>query len=74
MATPIRRSATSTGAIADFDQAIKANPNYAGAYFNRGLARQEKREFEPAIADFSRAITLDPKNAAAYNARGFGCA
>ena len=33
-------------AIADFDQAIKANPNYPGAYFNRGLANKDKRDFK----------------------------
>ena len=70
-ARPISASATSTARIADFDQAIKANPNYDAAYYNRGSRYRDKRDFERAAADFGQAIKLDPKNAAAYNNRGF---
>jgi tetratricopeptide (TPR) repeat protein len=58
-------------AIADFDAAIKLNPNFAEAYNARGVARGDKAKFDDAIADFNQAIKLDPKNARAYNNRGF---
>ena len=34
--------------------------------YSRGLANQDKRDYQNAIADFTHAIKLDPKNAAAY--------
>jgi tetratricopeptide (TPR) repeat protein len=44
--------------------------NTALAYNNRGVAYNEKRDYEHAIADFSKAIDLDAKLAVAYNNRG----
>ncbi|WP_242056152.1 tetratricopeptide repeat protein [Nostoc flagelliforme] len=29
------------GALVDFNQAIKINPNFANTYYNRGIARFE---------------------------------
>ena len=57
-------------AIADFDQAIKLNPNHDLAFYNRGLAFRDKGEIDRAVADFGQAIRLDPKNALAFNNRG----
>lgn len=53
-------------AIADYGEAIKANPRYARAFNNRGLAFQKKGDYARAIADFSQAIRLDPKSAPAF--------
>ena len=36
-------------------------PNYAAAYFNRGLAFRRKGELDHAIADYDQAIRLDPR-------------
>jgi len=58
-------------AIADYDEAIKLNPNYAFPYNNRGLAYEKKGEVDRAIADYDKAIALDPNYAPAYNNRGF---
>src|SRR5215470_519960 len=38
-------------AIADFDRAIKIDPNFAAAYINRGLILHRNREFNVAFAD-----------------------
>lgn len=48
------------GGIADLDQALKADPTYAEAYFARGFAWNKKDEFDKAIADFTQAIRLEP--------------
>ena len=56
-------------AIADYNEAIRLDPQYAAAYNNRGNAWVDKNEYEKAIADFSEAIRLDPQYAIAYNGR-----
>ena len=40
-------------------------------YQDRGLAWNEKTEYDKALADYTEAIRLDPKSAAAYNDRGW---
>jgi len=51
-------------------QVIKADSQAARTYFNRGLAYQDKGEFDRAIADFDKVIALDPKDADSYIFRG----
>ena len=38
-------------ALADYDQAIKLNPNYPAAYLNRGSIYYEKKDYDRAIQD-----------------------
>lgn len=49
-------------AIADFDQAIRINSNFAEAYAFRGLALVGVRRFEEAVADYTQALRLFPGN------------
>ena len=49
-------------AIADFDAALRINPNHVRAYLNRGNANFARRDYDRAIADFGQAIRLEPKN------------
>lgn len=58
------------GAINDFTEVLKINPNIPDAYYFRGLARDLLEDNEEAIKDYSEAIRLDPKNTYAYNNRG----
>lgn len=55
--------------LADYDEAIRINPNSAEAYFNRGRVRAKKTD-PSAIADYDAAIRLNPDFAEAYFHRG----
>ena len=57
-------------AMADFGMAIKLNPKYADAYYNRGRVWQAAGVYHNAIDLYSYAIKLDPKHAGAYRQRG----
>ena len=66
--TPTTTAATLYGdkgdydrAIADYDEAIRLDPRYAVAYYNRGVAYCDKGDYDRAIADYNEAIRLDPK-------------
>ncbi|KAB8334921.1 tetratricopeptide repeat protein, partial [Scytonema tolypothrichoides VB-61278] len=61
-------------AIADYNQAIKLDPNFALAYNNRGNSYANKKDDDRAVADFNQAIKLDPNFAYAYNNRGLSYA
>ena len=58
------------GAITDYTQAIRLNPDYADAYYNRGNAKYHLGQHFAAIADYDIAIRLNPDDADAYNNRG----
>ena len=58
------------GAIADYDSAIRLNPDLAKAYNNRGVVKDDLGQHFAAIADFDTAIRLKPDYAGAYNNRG----
>lgn len=45
-------------AVADFDAALKINPNLGEAYLNRGNAHFWQHNYAAAIADFGKAIDL----------------
>ena len=58
------------GAIEDYTQAIRLDPNYALAYYGRGHARYHLGDLQEAMADYNQAIRLDPDDAGVYNNRG----
>jgi tetratricopeptide (TPR) repeat protein len=57
-------------AIADYDRAIRLVPGYAQAFYNRGLAYDDKGEPDRAIANYDQAIRLVPTYAMAFYRRG----
>ncbi|MFN7412359.1 MAG: tetratricopeptide repeat-containing serine protease family protein [Dolichospermum sp.] len=58
------------GAIDNYNQAIKINPNLAQAYNNRGLTKYELGDKQGAIDDYNQAIKINPNYAQAYTNRG----
>jgi tetratricopeptide (TPR) repeat protein len=63
------KSADASYASALLSQAIKLKPDYADAYYERGLINATMNPAQ-AAADFSKAIALKPALAAAYSQRG----
>jgi lipoprotein NlpI/predicted aspartyl protease len=58
-------------AIADYDEAIRLNPQDALTYGNRGYSWYGKGDNDRAIADYSEAIRLNPLGAHQYLQRGY---
>ncbi len=56
-----------TGAIEDYNQAIKLNPTDADSYNSRGVAKSNLGEYIGAIQDFEKAMQLNPNDKEAYN-------
>ena len=48
-------------AIADYSEAIRLDPEYAMAYYYRGVAYGDKGDYDAAVADCTEAVRLDPK-------------
>jgi tetratricopeptide (TPR) repeat protein len=57
--------------IENYTKAIQNNPNFVGAYNNRGIQRNRQELYNIAIVDFNKAIQLDPQNVDAYVNKGF---
>ena len=59
-------------AIDDYDEAIRLDPQFASAYYNRGLAYYRLGPFhaERYIQDYNEAVRLDPKYAGSYYEEG----
>jgi tetratricopeptide (TPR) repeat protein len=62
------------GVIAEAEKTLKAKPNDEGAkkvlseaYFDRGFALTEARQYAAALGDFRRALKYDPTNEEAKN-------
>ncbi|MCP4781912.1 MAG: tetratricopeptide repeat protein [Hyphomicrobium sp.] len=57
-------------AIADYNEAIKLNPEFALAYYGRGSAYKDIGEFVRAVADADKVIEINPQDPEAYANRG----
>lgn len=57
-------------ALADMDEAIKLQPQFAGFFINRAFLRYNLDDYFGAMADYDYAIQLEPLNTAALFNRG----
>ena len=57
-------------ALKMLDRAIALVPNFAQAYYYRGLVRNKKGEYDKAIDDLSKAMAIDPVFSWTYFYRG----
>jgi tetratricopeptide (TPR) repeat protein len=57
-------------AIAEFNKAIEIDPDFADAYYNRGIANSKKGNLNQAISDYTKAIQINPNDSDSYYNRG----
>ncbi|MGJ3248597.1 MAG: tetratricopeptide repeat protein [Elainellaceae cyanobacterium] len=57
-------------ALADYNQAIKLNPNLAEIYDQRGFVYYRLNDYSSAFADYSQALQINPNLASVYYHRG----
>ena len=55
---------------ADYDTAIRLDPQDGSSHYNLGLVHERLGDRERAVVDYEAAISIDPKNAEAYGIRG----
>jgi tetratricopeptide (TPR) repeat protein len=65
-----RRQRDIDGAIADYTDAIRLNPNEPFAFNNRANIKRDKGDIDGAIADYTEALRVDPGYTAGYVNRG----
>ena len=58
-------------AIQDYDQAIRLNPNHAGAFNGRCFSRAILGQLQLALKDCDASLRLRPNDAATFDSRGF---
>lgn len=54
------------GAILEYTKAIKENPQFAEAYFARGILYYDRKEYDKALMDYGMCLQFSPKNAKAF--------
>jgi tetratricopeptide (TPR) repeat protein len=58
-------------ALSHFNTQIELMPDYEMAYYNRGSAKSDLKDYAGALADYKKAIAIDPKFSMAYNNMGW---
>ena len=59
-----------TNKIDDYTEAIRLNPNDSEAYYKRGKALGELKDYRAAIEDYNQAIKINPNDGNYYYWRG----
>jgi tetratricopeptide (TPR) repeat protein len=71
MGTAKSRMNDVNGALNDYIKAIQIKPDFAQAYYNRGIMKAEIiRDYEGAMKDLNRSIEIDPEYYDAFVNRG----
>jgi serine/threonine-protein kinase len=50
------------GAIEDYQEAIKINPDFADAWYGKAICESILSKYDDALTDFNKAAELDPSN------------
>ncbi|NMG09003.1 serine protease [Brasilonema sp. UFV-L1] len=58
------------GAIVAYEAALRMNPNYPDAYFQRAVAHYELKNYQAAFEDLNQVVRLTPNSPVAYMNRG----
>ena len=69
-ASPCISSRRLEEALASYDSALAARPDYAGALVNRGVTLHDLKRFDEALASYDRAIAMRPDDADAHFFKG----
>ncbi len=64
-----RETRDAQGALSDCDMALRLDPKYADAYFNRATAKLMLGRYTEALADATSAIGLNPTHAEYFRSR-----
>jgi tetratricopeptide (TPR) repeat protein len=70
LADALARKGQSDEAMVHYEEAIKLQPNYADAYYNRGTVLFAKGRIDEAIADWEKTLQIQPNDADAHTGLG----
>jgi tetratricopeptide (TPR) repeat protein len=70
LADALARKGQSDEAMVHYEEAIKLQPNYADAYYNRGNVLFAKGRIDEAIADWEKTLQIQPNDADAHTGLG----
>jgi len=70
LADALARKGQSDEAMVHYEEAIKLEPNYADAYYNRGNVLFAKGRIDEAIADWEKTLQIQPNDADAHTGLG----
>ena len=59
-----------TGAMADYNKALKIDPENALIYYNLGVVKDDLEDYSGAVIYYTKAIEIDPEYASSYLNRG----
>ncbi len=66
----MRKEGEIRGAMSDYDEALKLNPNLVYAWFNKGNIYYGLRDYTSALQCYNEALKIDPEFGQAYFNRG----
>jgi tetratricopeptide (TPR) repeat protein len=70
LADDLARKGRSDEAMVHYEEAIRLQPNYAEAYYNRGNVLYANGRIDEAIADFEKTLQIQPNDADAHTGLG----